>query len=296
MDLRQLRYFTAVASTLNFGRAARELSIAQPPLSRAIRGLEEELGVSLFDRGPRGVALTDAGRALAPEARRLLRDAEAFRDDARGYARGEAGSLSIGFVSAATYNVMPRLIGAWRARRPGVRMVLREAASDAVSAGLASAELDLGLVVTALDPSMATLPLHTEPMVAALPTGRRWPARIDARTLVREPFILFPRSAAPSMHDDILAWCREGGREPTIAQEALQMQTIVGLVAAGIGVALVPESLKQLARRGVVYRPLAERPPAVEIALAWRRADDSPLVQAFVGEARALAPSTTRSK
>ena len=143
MDLRHLRYFAAVAATEHVGRAAAGLGIAQPPLSRAIRALESELGVALFERGARGVRLSPAGAALLPEARRLLRDAEAFRTGARQFASGEAGTLAIGFVSTAAYNVLPRLLPRFRARRPGVRVVLREATSDVQPPALVAGDLDL---------------------------------------------------------------------------------------------------------------------------------------------------------
>ena len=290
MELRHLRYFVAVGDELNFGRAALALHIAQPPLSRAIRALEAELGATLFDRGTRGVRLTGAGAALLPEARRLLRDAGAFREGARQYAAGAAGTLSIGFVSTAAYNVLPRIVPAFRARRPGVRLTLREATSDVQPAALATGELDVGFLIPGpRDPSLAYAPLHREPLIAALPARRRWPARVPLRSLAREAFILFPREVAPELHDSIVSLCRKAGFAPRIGQEAIQMQTIVSLVAGGMGVSLVPASLEHMRRDGVVYRPLAERGPRVEIGLAWRVADDSPLTRAFVAEARAAS-------
>jgi DNA-binding transcriptional LysR family regulator len=290
MELRHLRYFVAVGDALNFGRAARALHIAQPPLSRAIRALEEELGTPLFARGTRGVTLTGAGAALLPEARRLLRDAQAFRDGARQYAAGEAGTLAIGFVSTAAYNVLPRIVPAFRARRPSVRLALREATSDVQVPALAAGELDVGfLIAGAPDPALAYVPLHRETMILALPQRRRWPPRVRLRSLAGESFILFPRDVAPELHDAILALCRRTGFVPRIGQEAIQMQTIVSLVAGGMGVALVPASLEHLRRDGVVYRALAERAPRVEIGLAWRASDEAPLTRAFVAEARAAA-------
>jgi DNA-binding transcriptional LysR family regulator len=286
MELRHLRYFVAVGEALNFGRAALALHIAQPPLSRAIRALEDELGTALFRRGTRGVTLTRAGAALLPEARRLLRDAEAFRDSAREYAAGEAGTLAIGFVSTAAYNVLPRIVPAFRARRPGVRLQLRETTTDVQIPALVAGDIDVGFVIAHAPPApLAYAALHREPLIAALPARRRWPARVPVRRLANEPFILFPREVAPELHDAIVALCRRAGFAPRIGQEAIQMQTIVSLVAGGMGVALVPASLEHLRRDGVVYRRLAERSPSVEIGLAWRAADDSPLTRAFVAEA-----------
>ena len=292
MELRHLRYFVAVGDTLNFGRAALALHIAQPPLSRAIRALEGELGTTLFHRGTRGVTLTRAGAALLPEARRLLRDAEALRQNARQYAAGEAGTLAIGFVSTAAYNVLPRLVPAFRARRPGVRLLLREVTSDVQLPALVAGEIDVGFVIaSSVPPALAYAPLLREPLIAALPAKRRWPSRVPLRLLAREPFILFPREVAPELHDAIVALCRRAGFAPRIGQEAIQMQTIVSLVAGGMGVSLVPASLEHLRRDGVVYRRLAERSPSVEIGLAWRASDDSPLTRAFVAEARAGGPA-----
>lgn len=286
MELRHLRYFVAVGDAQNIGRAALALHIAQPPLSRAIRGFEEELGVELFRRSARGVTLTRAGAALLPEARRLLRDAEMLRQNARQYAAGEAGTLAIGFVSTASYNVLPGIVPAFRARRPGVRLVLREATSDVQVPALVAGDLDVGFVTAGpLPRELAYAPLHREPLIAALPARRRWPSWVSLRRLARETFILFPREVAPVWHDAILAFCRTAGFSPQVGQEAIQMQTIVSLVAGGMGVSLVPASLGRLRRDGVVYRRLAERSPGVETGLAWRAADDAPLTRAFVAQA-----------
>jgi len=286
MELRHLRYFVAVGDAQNIGRAALALHIAQPPLSRAIRGFEEELGVELFRRSARGVTLTGAGAALLPEARRLLRDAETLRQNARQYAAGEAGTLAIGFVSTASYNVLPNIVPAFRARRPGVRLVLREATSDVQVPALVAGDLDVGFVTAGpLPRELAYAPLHREPLIAALPARRRWPSRVPLRRLAREAFILFPREVAPVWHDAILALCGSAGFSPQVGQEAIQMQTIVSLVAGGMGVSLVPASLGRLRRDGVVYRRLAERSPGVETGLAWRAADDAPLTRAFVAQA-----------
>jgi DNA-binding transcriptional LysR family regulator len=290
MELRHLRYFTALADTLNFGRAASALHIAQPPLSRAIRGLEAELGTELFERNTRGVRLSPAGAALLPEARRLLRDATALKEGARHLAAGEIGTLTLGFISTAAYGVLPQVVRSLRARRPGVRIELREATSDAQPAAIKSGEFDVGFVLPGpADPALSYTPLTWEPLIAALPAARRWPATVSLATLAAEPFVLFPRAAGAWLYDLTVGFCRRAGFVPRIEQEAIQMQTIVSLVAGGMGVALVPASLHHLRRTGVVYRPLAEKSPAVEIGLAHRAHDESPLTRAFVAEARACA-------
>ncbi len=287
MDLRHLRYFVAVAETLNFGRAARDLHITQPPLSRAIQALEEELGATLFDRSTRGVRLTPVGAALLPEAKRLLRDAEALREGARHLAEGEVGALTVGFISTAIFGVLPQVIRAFRKARPGVTLALREFTSGDTPAALKSGELDVGFMLPGPpDPALDYTPLTWEPLVAALPAARRWPARVSLADLAGESFVLFPRDAGVSLYDLIVGFCRREGFTPRIEQEAIQMQTIVSLVAAGMGVALVPSSLHRMRRSGVVYRPLMQKSPAVEIGIARRAGDEAPLTRAFVAESR----------
>ncbi|MEO8847755.1 MAG: LysR substrate-binding domain-containing protein [Casimicrobiaceae bacterium] len=287
MDLRHLRYFVAVAEALNVGRAAKVLHIAQPPLSRAIHALESELGAELFARNTRGVRLTSVGAALLPEARRLLRDADALREGARHLADGEVGSLGVGFISTAIFGVLPQVIRGFRRARPGVTLTLREATSDQMPGKIRSGELDVGIMLPGPDDNeISYTPLTWEPLVAALPAQRRWPARVSLAALAAESFLLFPRDAGAALYDAIVGFCKRAGFTPRIGQEAIQMQTIVSLVAAGMGVALVPASLHHMRRTGVVYRPLTQKSPAVEIGVAHRTRDDSPLVRAFVAEAR----------
>jgi DNA-binding transcriptional LysR family regulator len=297
VELRELRYFVAVADALNFGRAAAALHISQPPLSRAIRALEAELGTELFERNTRGVRMSPAGAALLPDARRLLRDAAAIQAGARHLAAGEIGTLTLGFISAAAYGILPDIVRSFRAQRPGVRLELREATSDAQPAAVKAGEFDVGLVLPGpADPALAYIPLTWEPLVAALPASRRWPERVPLASLAAEPFVLFPRAAGAWLYDGIVGFCRRAGFVPRIEQEAIQMQTIVSLVAAGMGVALVPASLHHLRRTGVVYRPLNEKSPAVEIGLTHRAQDESPLTRAFVAAARERAAATRRPR
>jgi len=288
MELRHLRYFAAVAETLNFGRAAARLSISQPPLSRQIQSLEHELGTPLFTRTTRGVRLTAAGRALIPEARRLLREAAALVEGARHLAEGGVGSLRIGFISTASYNVLPRVLPEFHRRRPGIQLALQETTSDAQIALLRDYQLDVGVLVPpVVDAGFRYLPLMQEPLLAALPARRRWPRRVPLASLAAETFVLFPRQAGVGLYDLIVGFCRSAGFTPRIGQEAVQMPTIVSLVAAGMGVALVPASLRHMRRTGVVYRALAETSPLMEMGLAWREGEEEPAVAAFVAHARA---------
>jgi DNA-binding transcriptional LysR family regulator len=286
MELRHLRYFVAVAEALNFGRAARRLAISQPPLSRQIRALEEELGTALFERTRKAVALTAAGGALLPEARRLLREADALKEGARHLAAGEAGTVALGFISVAAYNILPALVPEFRRRHPGLRLALQEGVTDVLLPALVQGEIDVGMVLPPVAESrLRYRPLVYDRLMVALPATAR--ARLPRgplplAALAGQPFILFPRKAGPGLYDLIIGACQRASFSPRVEQEAIQMQTIVSLVAAGMGVALVPASLQHLRRTGVEYRPLKDKTARVEIGLAWRASDESPAVRAFV--------------
>jgi DNA-binding transcriptional LysR family regulator len=288
MDLRVLRYFVTLADTLHFGRAAAALSMSQPPLSRQIRAFEDELGVELFLREPRGVRLTPAGTALLPQARRVLREADALTAGARELAHGEVGVVRLGFISTAAHNVLPRVLPAFRRTRPGIRLTLVEATTDAQLTGLRDDTLDAGVVVPPVPVPLRCEVLLREPLIAALPRTRRWPRRLPLETLADEPFILFPRRAAPGLYDLIVGLCARAGFVPRIEQEAIQMPTIVSLVGAGMGVALVPASLARVRQTDVVYRPLAEPGPPMEVGLAWNEATPTPAVAAFIAHVRGV--------
>jgi DNA-binding transcriptional LysR family regulator len=293
MELRHVRYFVAVAEHLSFARAARALHLSQPPLSRQVRALEDELGAALFTRTKRAVALTPAGAALLPEARRLLREADALKAGARAHAAGEVGTLALGFIGMAAYNVLPGVLPAFHRLHPGVRLALREATSDVLLTALRQGDVDVALVLPpADDAGVDYATLHRDRLVAALPAARRelrGPGPLRLARLAAEPFILFPRKVGTSLYDHIVGLCRRAGFSPRVEQEAIQMQTIVSLVAAGMGVALVPASLMNMRRTGVAYRPLAERSPAVEVGVVWRRSDESPATRAFLATAREWA-------
>ncbi|MCY1361111.1 HTH-type transcriptional regulator BenM [compost metagenome] len=302
MDLRQLRYFVTVAEELHFGRAAQRLSMTQPPLSQQIQALEEELGVPLFVRTRRSVALTPAGAQWLPEVRRVLADAAALPGLAQRLARGELGSLSLAFVSTADYGILPDLLRRFRARHPAVQLQLREATSDVQLEALLEGTIDAGLVIRpqlpALPHGLAYLPLVSEPLVLAVADGWR-PAgglaqdgKVSLREAASEPLIIFPRRSAPAFYDIITGYYAREGLVPAIAQEAIQMQTIVSLVSAGMGVALVPASLCNLRRTGVSYLALRESGPQIETGLAWRdggSAGVAPVLRSFIEIAGALA-------
>ena len=306
-DLRQLRYFIAVAEEKHFGHAAARLSMTQPPLSQAIRALEETLGVALFARTKRSVELTQVGSDLLPEVRRLLASAEALRPLAQSLARGEAGVLSLAFVSTADYGLLPSLLRDFGAHHPRVRLQLTEATSDVQIEELVAGRIDAGLVIAPLPPRYAAqlswLSIAREPLVIAMSSemaarvegrgasaGAEWrEAPISLRDVADAPLVIFPRRLAPGFYDIIMDCYGVAGLTPRVAQEAIQMQTIVSLVSAGMGVALVPQSLRNLRRTGVVYRPLRESVPAIETGLVWRTAQVSPVLAGFIGIVQAHA-------
>ena len=291
LELRQLRHFIAVAEELHFGKAALRLHMTQPPLSQSIQGLEELLGVALFLRNRRAVALTPAGAALLPEARRMLAQAGELPALVRRAAEGASGRLALDFVSSADYSVLPPFLRNYRAAFPQVQIVLQEATSDVQVDHLLHARIDAGLLIPPLpDKALAELDylkVLSEPLVVALPAGQR-PAAPDAaapvwlRDVPRLPLIIFPRPIAPALYDAILGCFRAAGITPEIGQEAIQMQTIVSLVSAGMGLALVPQSVSNLMRPGVEYRALRDATPLVETGLAWRRDNASPVLQGFL--------------
>ncbi|VVE12784.1 LysR family transcriptional regulator [Pandoraea eparura] len=305
MDLRQLRYFVAVAEERHFGRAAQRLSMTQPPLSQQIRALEASLGAPLFVRTNRSVELTAVGRQLLPEVRRILADADALPAFAQGLAHGEVGTLSLGFVSTADYGILPPLLREFGKRYPRVRLQLLEATSDVQVEALMDGRIDAGLFIPPVPARYANelsyLPIVREPLMLALPAGRGMAAGEDAvgvalpgdavslADFADEPLVIFPRRVAPAFYDIIMGCYAALGLTPRVGQEAIQMQTIVSLVSAGMGVALVPQSLCHLRRTGVRYRALRETSTLIETGLLWRTAEVTPVLEGFLETARGVA-------
>ncbi|MGJ9418310.1 LysR family transcriptional regulator [Massilia sp. CMS3.1] len=288
LELRQLRYFVTVAEELHFGRAAERLHMTQPPLSQTIAALEQTLGAPLFLRNRRQVALTSAGAALLPEARRLLEGAGALPELVRRAAAGESGRLALSFVTPADYSVLPSLLRDYSAAYPNVQLVLQEATSDVQVDDLLHERIDAGLIIPPLSEKALTqldyVKMLEEPLVLCAPSGvlPDGGKPIDLTTLRQLPLIIFPRKSAPSLYDAILSCFHEAGLSPEIGQEAIQMQTIVSLVSAGMGLALVPQSVSNLMRPGVEYRALAGPVSLVELGLAWRRDNVSPVLRGFL--------------
>ena len=286
-ELRQLRYFVAVAEEMHFGRAARRLHMTQPPLSQAMQALEAQLGTPLFFRTRRSVALTAAGQTLLPEVQRLLQQIDGLASLAQSAAVGESGRLSVAFVPMADYSVLPQALRELRAVLPSVHLDLQEATTDIQIDWLASGRIDVGFLLPPLPEKLKAevdyLPLTSEPLVLALPEGTApSKTKMSLKRCADLPLIIFPRRMSPAFHDQILGCLREAGLSPRIGQEAIQMQTIVSLVSAGMGFALVPQSVSNMKRPGVEYRALLETSPWVEIGLAWRRDNPSPVLAAFL--------------
>ena len=289
VELRQLRYFVAVAEEMHVGRAAQRLNMTQPPLSQSIQALEALLGADLFIRQKRGITLSAAGLALLPEARRLIRDSQALPDLAKSAALGKTGSLSIGFISTADYNLLPPVLREFRKMVPQVQLSLREATSDVQLEALRLGQIDLGLLIPPIPDRLHAvlnyLPIMSEPLILAAPSDAPWVGknkRLSLSDCQGQPLIIFPRAIAPAFYDVILGCFQSAGVTPEIGQEAIQMQTIIGLVSAGMGIALVPQSVSNLKRPGVEYFDLAQPSPLIETGVAWKKDNHSPVLQAFI--------------
>jgi len=295
MELRHLRYFATVAREGHITRAAERLGIAQPPLSRQIGALEAEVGVRLLRRHARGVTPTEAGRAFLADAEAVLAAAERAALHARRAGRGETGRIAVGFTTSAPFHpLVARAIRQFRQSRPSVAFTLDETGSAELLTGLREDRLDCAFIRSP-PADRAGLELHallSEPMVAALPPGHGLRARKSLRLgdLAGETFILYRRPDGRGLHDAILAACAIAGFAPQVGQEAPRIVSTLNLVAAGLGITLVPASLARLPMEGVAYRPLSGRPAlAVPLVLACRRGEGSVAVRAFVDLTRRLA-------
>jgi DNA-binding transcriptional LysR family regulator len=288
MELRHLRYFLAVAEELHFGRAAARVQIAQPPLSQQIRQLEQELGVALFNRTKRRVELTPAGRAFLEHARQILAEAERAKRVAQRAGRGEIGRLAIGFASSADLDILPRVLRVWHERFPDVEIELHALLTSAQVDGLRRGRIQVGFVRLPMEETnLVVESIQREALVAALPDGHRLARRTRVRLaeLASDTMILFPRHTAPGYYDVFISACRRAGFTPQLLHPG-SMQTNLGLVSAGLGVSLLPASIRNLRRAGVVYRPLAPPVPQVEMGMAHRRDEPSAVLPAFLETVR----------
>ncbi|MEH2627668.1 DNA-binding transcriptional LysR family regulator [Bradyrhizobium sp. AZCC 1719] len=295
VDLLHMRQFVAVAEELHFGRAAARLVMAQPPLSQAIRRLEAQLGFPLFERTQRVVSLTPAGRVFLEEARRTLAQGDEAVRLARRAASDELAELSVTFVSAALYRVLPAAIRRFQEAWPEVAIRLDERPTDAQLSDLATGTVDLGFLhppVEEIDGLTIEL-IHRDQVAIAVPAASPLASAGQCRLtdLAEHAFILFPHRQGPALHTRIMQACRRAGFLPRIAQEARQMHTILSLVAAGLGLALVPSGARTMNVEGVAFVPLVEGPDdlAWELAIAWRPRGARRALRHFVETARATA-------
>lgn len=283
-DLRVLRSFVAVAEQQSFGRAAESLDLAQPSLSLQIKKLERELGVQLLYRTSRSVELTEAGAVLLVEARSLLAQAQVAVDTVRNAGRGETGRLTIGFYDSAPLMIVPALLARFRSRYPNVHLGFIELSTREQLARLARGEIDLGVLRGPVaDGEIASRAVADEPLLVAVPEGHPLAAHdaISPPALRDEPFVLIPRAKGSGLYDEIIILCHKHGFSPNVIQEANETHTVCGLVAAGIGVSIVPSSVRALHVPGIAYRPLQPR-ATIQRCVAWRREAHSPALRAFV--------------
>jgi DNA-binding transcriptional LysR family regulator len=295
MELRHLRYFIVLAEELHFGRAARRLAMSQPPLSVAIRQLEESIGARLFERNSKEVRLTPAGDAFQVSARQLLRQAEEAALQARDVSRGAAGRLRIGFVGAMLYRGLPQALGKFQARHPAVRITLAELNSGEQIAELLHDRMDVGFVHTSRMPAeLSHALLVSEPFVVCLPVGHRLARRrtVALAGLREEPFVLFSRSASPDYHERILAICAGAGFRPEVRHEVRHWLSVVSLVSQGMGVALVPSAMRHAALRGAVFRALEDEVERSDAYCVWRNGPENTVVQGFLQAVLPTAPVT----
>lgn len=296
VDLRVWRQFVAVAEELHFGRAADRLHMTQPPLTQSIAQLERTLGVLLFDRSRRHVALTAAGEALLPGARSLLLQAYHLPDFARAAAAGDVGRLRLAFACSVSFGQLPTWVRRFRSERPQVSLDLVEAAPDVQMDAFRRDNIDAGLMLHApgcAPPGFDRLLLGREQLMLAIED--RHPVLTGGVTLSQAlelPLIIFPRHAEPSLHDAIFELYRQAGIRPQVVQEAIQMPTIINLVSSGLGVAWVPEGMRRLELSGVTYRSAAQllevedgAPaclPGCDISLIWDPANTNPALRRFI--------------
>jgi len=293
IELRHLHYFIAVAEELNFGRAAERLHIAQPPLTRQIRQLEQELGVELFHRTTRRIELTEAGQVYLIEVRRILAQVQESAILAQLASRGEAGRLVVGFEGSSAYDIVPLAVKAFKEQFPRVSLTVREMTTGDQIKALHAAHIGVGFVVPPLSDTRDLLveTVLLEPLIVALPRDhpQAEQSTVDLGDLKDETFIVCPRHHKCGLYDHLISVCRQSGFSPRLTQETHEVQSILGFVAAGLGVALLPASVSHLQRPQVVYRTLQPATEKLELAIAWRREKPPPMMPVFIEIVREIA-------
>lgn len=291
IETRLLNSFVCLAEELHFGRAAQKLHIAQPALTRQIQKLEALLEVRLLRRTQRSVGLTPAGRNFLERAYRILAEIEQAAKEVKQVEAGQQGKIFLGFIHSSTYGVTPLLLREFLRRFPQVDLELFEMTIQEQVAALREGKIDVGILRPPIsDPSLRTCPLRQERFIVALPENHPLASldTISLRELSGEGFILFAQRSSPLFYSRIIAMCEKAGFVPDVVQSAIQIHTAIGLVSANMGVAIVPEVARNLHMPGVRFVEIADRPPVIEVALAWRANNSSPAVTAFCE----LAPQT----
>ncbi|WP_028292839.1 LysR family transcriptional regulator [Oceanobacter kriegii] len=299
MNLRHLNAFVVLAETLHFGEAARKLHISQPPLSRQIAALEETLQVQLFRRRTRTVELTPAGEVFLVSARRILDEVDQSIHRVRAADRGEVGEITIGFTMCAAWSVVPKLLARFKQQRPDVRINLKEVLPSDLDDALLSGELDAGISFPPFNPhqlidGLRCTTIHSESMVAVMPSKHPCAVKrlasndvtpLDLALLADDDFVTFPSETAPELHRALMESCRAGGFEPRVVLQTQLQQTIVNLVAEGLGVSLVPESMCRMQLDGVLFVPVLQADVAVvEQAVFWCSTNDNPCLGPFLAD------------
>jgi DNA-binding transcriptional LysR family regulator len=310
LDLRMVRQFLAVAESLSFRKAAEQMHMAQPPLSQAIMRLEALLRTQLFERSSRGVRLTPAGDVFRQEAVRLLNQADRAMERVAQAGRGELGRVDVAFIGPTMFALLPRVIHAFQQRHPGVELGLHEGSSIEVARLLDTDSVDIGflLMPTPFESSVAVEEIVADTLTAALPAGHRLSGRrrIKLAELAGDTFVLFSARGVPGLRAKIVGLCEQAGFAPRVVQEAVQISTVLGLVAGGLGVSLLPGAVQALAPAGVIYKPIDAEPALLRVTIcaAYRKGRLSGAAQAFLATARdcaekpraAKAPAAARSR
>jgi len=285
MEIRHFRYFVAVAATRSFSRASEKLNMAQPPLSRQIQQLEEELGVCLLNR-QRPIALTEAGRYFFEQSVQVLARVDEIKSTTLRIGQGTVTQFTIGFVASTLYHALPELIRRFRIKAPGVEVMLSEMTTLEQVAALRDGRIDVGFGRLRFDDQdIKRVTIRKEKIAVAVPSGSHLVNRVGPlklRHIVGEPLIIYPKSPRPSYADQVLSFFRDNGLEPKAAFEVRELQTALGLVAADVGICLVPSSVRNLGRADVTYLDLDEPKIISPIIMSHRKNDRSPLLAQLV--------------
>lgn len=296
MELRQLKNFAVLAEELNFSRAAVRLHMSQPPLTRQIQLMESELGAPLFERLPKGLAMTAAGRTLLDDARRILGLVDAAKDRAAQAGRGEIGRLDVGIFGSAIFHHIPRLLLQFRSLYPNVQINLHEQTKAEQIQALRERRLTIGFNRhVRAEPDLVVEPVYLEPLLVALhcahPLAQQ--AAISIRELSGQPLILYPNNTREGFAEHVLSLFHHEGLQAQVELEVKDVVTAVALVSSGFGLCITPEAASSLQLPGVVYRPLkADPPPTVDLVCLYRQGDVSPVLKAFLETVRKFQPES----